>query len=77
MNRREQLEEAQSNLVIWKTALRAIAQNQEYSIGSTRVSRANLREVREMVEYYENQVARLERGGGRGVRVRRIIPMDG
>lgn len=76
MSRQSELKKAREDLELWEGALRAIAQNQEYSVGSTRVSRANLREVREMVDFYECRVARLERGG-RGIRVRRIIPMDG
>ena len=76
MSKATELAEAREDLKLWKDALRALASYQDYQIGNTRVTRADLSMVKDMVLYYRNEVARLERGG-RGMRVQRIIPMDG
>ncbi len=71
-----QLAEARADLAVWKSALRAIAIGQEYEIGSRRVTRADLPEVRKLVQYYQNLVNRLSSGRRAGARVQRIIPYD-
>ena len=70
------LSEAQTELARWKAALAAIAEGQSYQMKSTTLTRADIREVRLMVETYQDEVNRWTRGTGGGGRVRRIIPQD-
>jgi len=70
------LAEARRDLALWKAALRAIATGQEYQIGTRRLRRADLKECRAMVAYYEGEVDRLRCGRSRGARVMRFVPQD-
>lgn len=70
------LQEAQADLELWKKALRALASGQMYRLGTRQLTRVNLKECREMVRYYENEVSRLSAGRRRGARVIRPIPTD-
>jgi len=67
-------EEAQAELVIWKAALKAAASGQSYSVAGRTLNRANLKEIKDMVEWFGQQVNQAERGGRRAVY--NIIPMD-
>jgi hypothetical protein len=61
------VEQAEAKLTLWMAALDKIAAGQSYSIttgtGSRSLTRANLKEVQEQVEYWDRQVKRLTRGG--------------
>jgi len=57
------LEQAEAKLTTWLAAMDKIAVGQSYSIGSRTLTRANLGEVQKQVEYWDNQVKRLTRGG--------------
>ena len=66
--------EAESELVTWKAALKAIAGGQSYTLPDGQsMTKANLPEVRGMVEYFGNQVDRLTRGS---MRTYHVIPLD-
>lgn len=70
------LSDAQTALSNWLAAANKIAEGQEYTIemadGSSRtLKRANLKEVHEMIIFWDKQVQRLSRGG---IRVRGIQP---
>jgi len=63
--------EAQAKLTLWMAADDAVAKGQEYTIGGRSLTRANAREIRSNIEFWEKKVRRLERGG---IRVRGITP---
>ena len=59
------LAQAESKLTTWLDAEDAVANSQSYGIGSRTLTRANLKEIRETIEYWEKKVQRLSRGGMR------------
>lgn len=69
---------AKKHLDAWLTAELEVTTHQSYTIGSRSLTKANLSEIRKQIEYWENQVARLEnieKRGGRN-RVFRAVPRD-
>lgn len=72
------LEIAKKHLNAWLTAELEVTTHQSYTIGSRSLTKANLSEIRQQIEYWRNQVARLEnieKRGGRN-RVFRAVPRD-
>lgn len=69
------LAQAESQLTAWLAASTAVSQGQAYTIGSRTLSRANAKEIRDMISFWEAKVARLESGAGSGIRVRGITPV--
>lgn len=72
------LEIAKKHLEAWLTAELEVTTHQSYTIGSRSLTKANLSEIRKQIEYWNNQVARLEnieKRGGRN-RVYRAVPRD-
>ena len=72
------LEIAKKHLDAWLTAELEVTTHQRYTIGSRSLTKANLSEIRQQIEYWRNQVARLEnieKRGGRN-RVFRAVPRD-
>lgn len=72
------LKEAQKHLKIWLKAEAEIATSQSYTIGTRTLTRANLKEVRDQIKFWENKVAELESAAankGRN-RVYRAVPRD-
>lgn len=72
------LKEAQKHLKIWLKAEGEIATSQSYTIGTRTLTRANLKEVRDQIKFWENKVAELESAAankGRN-RVYRAVPRD-
>ncbi|MCX4355666.1 MAG: DUF6148 family protein [Oscillospiraceae bacterium] len=72
------LKEAQKHLKIWLKAESEIATSQSYTIGTRTLTRANLKEVRDQIKFWENKVAELESAAankGRN-RVYRAVPRD-
>lgn len=57
------LAQAEAKLTTWMAAMDKIAVGQSYSIDARTLTRANLGEVQKQVEYWDNQVKRLTRGG--------------
>lgn len=73
------LEEAKNFLEIWLEAERRVSTGQSYTIGSRSLTRVNLSEIADRIEYWRNKVGQLEadptgRNGGR--RVWRAVPRD-
>lgn len=62
------LAQAEAKLTTWMDAEDKIAQGQEYQIGSRRLKRADLAEVREQITYWNSWVNKLSNGGGARVR---------
>ena len=60
------LAQAQTQLDNWIAASTAVAKNQSYTIGDRTLTRANAREIRENVDFWDTKVQRLTRGGIRG-----------
>ena len=72
------LEVAKKHLDAWLTAELEVTTHQSYTIGSRSLTKANLSEIRKQIEYWSDQVARMEnieKRGGRN-RVYRAVPRD-
>lgn len=54
------IEIAQKHLDTWLDAEMAIATGQSYTIGSRRLDRANLTEVRNAITYWQNQLQKAQ-----------------
>jgi uncharacterized small protein (DUF1192 family) len=70
-----QLEEAREHLKRWLDAEMAVAMGQSYRIGSRELTRANVADIRERINYWRREVERLESGRS-GIRVLRGVPRD-
>lgn len=71
-------ETAQKHLDAWLEAEMVITTGQSYTIGSRSLTRANLTEIRNAIEYWSGKVQAIEnaeKSGGRN-RVRRVVPRD-
>ena len=66
---------AQTNLDAWLLASEAAARNQSYRIGDRELTRANAREIRESIIFWEGMVQKLTPGASR-TRVRRATPVS-
>lgn len=78
MAQKTRLDIAKKHLDAWLTAELEVTTHQSYTIGSRSLTKANLSEIRKQIEYWKNEVARLEnieKRGGRN-RVFRAIPRD-
>lgn len=72
------LEIAKKHLDAWLAAELEVTTHQSYTIGSRSLTKANLSEIRKQIEYWQNEVDRLEnieKRGGRN-RVFRAVPRD-
>lgn len=70
------LADAKKHLDAWLEAELKVCQGQSYQIGSRKMERANLGEIREQIKFWEKRVARLQQGGSYRRRVARIVPID-
>ncbi len=78
MKAKTPLARAQEHLAAWLEAELEVTTHQSYAIGSRSLTRANLGEIRRQIQFWQNEVARLEnvaRQGGRN-RVLRAVPRD-
>lgn len=69
------LDEARENLKMWLDAEKAVATGQSYQIGTRRLTRANLSDIAARINFWRNEVAKLE-SGRTGMRVMRAVPFD-
>ncbi len=72
------LETAQKHLDAWLQAELTVTTGQSYTIGSRVLTRANLTEIRNAIDYWNKKVIALDnakKAGGRS-RVRRVVPRD-
>ena len=72
------LETAQKHLDAWLEAELTVTTGQSYTIGSRVLTRANLTEIRNAIDYWNKKAIALEnakKAGGRN-RVRRVVPRD-
>ncbi|GKS14778.1 hypothetical protein YDYSY3_57780 [Paenibacillus chitinolyticus] len=72
------LAEAEVNLADWKAALRAISTGQSYSIAGRSLTRVNLKECKEMIEYFGKEIDKLTlaAAGRTRRRTRQYVPYD-
>jgi len=62
------LAQAEAQLALWIAADTAVATGQSYSVGGRQLTRADAREIRENIIFWDSQVRRLssaEASGGR------------
>lgn len=72
------LEEARKHLEAWKKADLALSQGRSYQIGTRSLTRVDLKDVREQIEYFARLINQLESTGrARSPRLRRVVPIDG
>jgi len=64
---------AQAQLDLFLAAAQAIAANQEYWVNAVRYKRADLGQVMRMIEFWDNKVKSLSRGG---IRIVGATPLD-
>ena len=71
------LDQAQEHLEMWMEAEIAVTTSQSYQLGSRSLTRANLEEIRETIDYWNQKVSELlaAQNGGRN-KVRRGVPRD-
>lgn len=71
------LAQAQEHLEMWLEAELEVTTSQSYQLGSRSLTRANLKEIRETIDYWQKKVNDLlaARNGGRN-KVRRGVPRD-
>lgn len=55
--------QAEARLTAYMAAEQAVLSNQSYSIGGRAMTRANLREIRDGITYWEVKVKKLTNGG--------------
>lgn len=69
------LKTAQKHLDAWLEAELTVTTGQSYTIGSRTLTRANITEIRNMIEYWNEKVVLLEKKGGRN-RIKRGVIRD-
>ena len=69
------IEEAKATLRMWLEAERAVATGQSYRIGTRSLTRANLADIRESIQFWRREIAKLE-AKHTGARVFRAVPRD-
>ncbi len=70
------LQTAKKHLNSWLEAEITISTGQSYKIGSRELRRADLKEVREQIKFWKNEVEKLEAGRKGPRRVMRVVPRD-
>lgn len=72
------LETAKKHLNAWLEAELAVSTGQSYQIGSRRLDRANLYQIREQIKYWKNEVEKIELSQRRKGKIRtmRAVPRD-
>lgn len=68
-------EVAKQKLQMWLDAMDTIATGQSYTIGSRSLTRANLNDIQNQIEYWSSIVTKCETGH-KGIYVQRAIPQD-
>lgn len=67
------LERAKIHLKAWLDAEIAVSTGQSYTVGDKSLTRANLSEIRQSIQFWRKEVNKLS---GSGRRSRRFIPRD-
>ena len=69
------IDEARTTLQMWLDAERAVATGQSYKIGTRSLTRANLSDIRESIQFWRREIAKLE-AKHTGASVFRAVPRD-
>lgn len=72
---KKRLERYKKRLEMYYEAEEAVLLNQEYTIGTKSLKRANLSSIRSAIKELENQIDALEANGGKN-KAGRFIPRD-
>jgi len=67
------LAQAEEQLTAWLDASKAVANGQSYTIAGRSLTRADAKEIRENIKFWDAQVKRLSR---KGIRIRGATPVD-
>ena len=70
------LEVAKTHLNAYLEADLALATGKSYKIGSRNLTRLDAAEVKERIQFWSNEVERLEAGRKKGIRAYRAVPRD-
>jgi hypothetical protein len=72
------LETARRHYYAWLEAELELTSHQSYTIGSRTLTKANLKDVREQIQFWQNEIAKLENQAERKGRNRivRAVPRD-
>ena len=70
------LETAKEHLQAFLDADLALATGKSYRIGSRNLTRLDAAEVKERINFWSNEVERLEAGRKKGMRAFRAVPRD-
>lgn len=70
------LEQARTHLQAYLEADLALATGKSYKIGSRSLNRTDAAEVKERINFWSNEVERLEAGRKKGIRAFRAVPRD-
>ena len=70
------LEVARTHLQAYLDADLALATGKSYRIGSRNLTRLDAAEVKERINFWSNEVERLEAGRKKGIRQMRVVPRD-
>lgn len=69
------LDQAEAKLAEWLAADTAVARNQSYEIDNRTLTRADAKEIRQNIDYWDGWCRRLDPNSSR-VRVRRGVPIS-
>ncbi len=70
------LEVARTHLSAYLEADLALATGKSYRIGSRNLTRIDVQEVKERIQFWSNEVERLEAGRKKGIRAYRAVIRD-
>ena len=70
------LEQARTHLQAYLDADLALATGKSYRIGSRNLTRLDAAEVKERINFWSNEVERLESGRPKGIRQMRVVIRD-
>lgn len=70
------LEVARTHLNAYLEADLALATGKSYKIGSRNLTRIDVQEVKERIQFWSNEVERLEAGRKKGIRAYRAVIRD-
>jgi uncharacterized small protein (DUF1192 family) len=70
------LEQARTHLQAYLEADLALATGKSYKIGSRNLTRLDAAEVKERINFWSNEVERLENGRPKGIRQMRVVIRD-
>ena len=70
------LQTAKLHLQSWLECDLALSTGKSYKIGSRNLSRTDASEVKERIQFWSNEVERLENGRPKGIRQMRAVPRD-